>query len=130
MGRETRHQLQALIPDDVRNWCTPEPKLAFGKAYQPAMKLFAGCEIVPNGGRWRPATGWAPENQRPWRNSDDAICRGSPKRAPIQDRQLARHVLTKGEPQGIDRLRIYSSKGSRLTRRIPDSDSGSPSLLL
>jgi nucleotide-binding universal stress UspA family protein len=38
---ETRHQLEALIPDDVRNWCTPEPKLAFGKAYQQILGLAA-----------------------------------------------------------------------------------------
>ena len=38
---ETRHQLEALIPDDVRNWCTPEPTLAFGKAYQQILRLAA-----------------------------------------------------------------------------------------
>jgi nucleotide-binding universal stress UspA family protein len=36
---ETRQELEALIPDDVRNWCTPEPKLAFGKAYQQILSL-------------------------------------------------------------------------------------------
>ena len=29
---DARRQLAALIPDDVRNWCRPESKLAFGKA--------------------------------------------------------------------------------------------------
>jgi len=38
---ETRHQLEALIPDDARNWCTPEPKLAFGKAYQQILSVAA-----------------------------------------------------------------------------------------
>ena len=38
---ETRHQLEALIPDDVRNWCTPEPTLAFGKAYQQILRVAA-----------------------------------------------------------------------------------------
>jgi len=38
---ETRQQLEALIPDDVRNWCTPEPKLAFGKAYQQILSVAA-----------------------------------------------------------------------------------------
>jgi nucleotide-binding universal stress UspA family protein len=38
---ETRHQLEALIPDDVRNWCTPEPRLAFGKAYQQILSVAA-----------------------------------------------------------------------------------------
>ena len=36
---ETRQRLDALIPDEVRNWCTPEPKLAFGKAYQQILSV-------------------------------------------------------------------------------------------
>jgi nucleotide-binding universal stress UspA family protein len=36
---ETRHQLEVLIPDDVRTWCTPEPTLAFGKAYQQILSV-------------------------------------------------------------------------------------------
>ena len=36
---ETSQRLEALIPDEVRNWCTPEPKLAFGKAYQQILSL-------------------------------------------------------------------------------------------
>jgi nucleotide-binding universal stress UspA family protein len=31
---ETRQQLDALISDEVRQWCSPQPALAFGKAYQ------------------------------------------------------------------------------------------------
>ena len=42
---ETRHQLQALISDDVRNWCTPEPKLAFGKAYQQILSVAAAEHV-------------------------------------------------------------------------------------
>jgi len=38
---ETRHQLEALIPADVRSWCTPEPQLAFGKAYQQILSVAA-----------------------------------------------------------------------------------------
>jgi universal stress protein A len=36
---ETRQQLEAVIPDDVRNWCTPEPKLAFGKALEQILDI-------------------------------------------------------------------------------------------
>ena len=35
---ETKQKLKALIPDEVRNWCTPEPVLAFGKAYQEILR--------------------------------------------------------------------------------------------
>ena len=38
---ERRHQLDVLIPDDARNWCTPEPTLAFGKAYQQILRVAA-----------------------------------------------------------------------------------------
>jgi nucleotide-binding universal stress UspA family protein len=31
---DARRRLEALVTDDVRNWCRPEPVLAFGKAYQ------------------------------------------------------------------------------------------------
>lgn len=31
---ETRQQLEGLIPDDVRNWCAPEPVLRYGKPYR------------------------------------------------------------------------------------------------
>jgi nucleotide-binding universal stress UspA family protein len=36
---DTRHQLDGLIPDEVRNWCTPAPMLAFGKAYQQILRV-------------------------------------------------------------------------------------------
>jgi nucleotide-binding universal stress UspA family protein len=39
--RETCDQLEALIPDDVRDWCTPEPTLVSGKAYQQILSLAA-----------------------------------------------------------------------------------------
>jgi nucleotide-binding universal stress UspA family protein len=42
---ETKRQLEALIPDDVRNWCTPEPQVAFGKAYQQILSLAAGEHV-------------------------------------------------------------------------------------
>jgi len=42
---ETRQQLAALIPDDVRNWCTPESKLGFGKAYQQILGLAATDQV-------------------------------------------------------------------------------------
>ena len=38
---DTRQRLDALIPQDVRTWCTPEPILAYGKAYQQILKLAA-----------------------------------------------------------------------------------------
>ncbi len=42
---ETKQRLEALIPDDVRNWCTPDPKLAFGKAYQQILSLAASEHV-------------------------------------------------------------------------------------
>ena len=36
---ETRQKLEGLIPPQVRNWCAPESKLAFGKAYQQILHL-------------------------------------------------------------------------------------------
>ena len=42
---ETIRQLKALIPDDVRNRYRPEPKLAFGKAYQQILTLAAGEHV-------------------------------------------------------------------------------------
>jgi nucleotide-binding universal stress UspA family protein len=42
---ETRHQLEVLIPDDVRTWCTPEPTLAFGKAYQQILSVAATTHV-------------------------------------------------------------------------------------
>jgi nucleotide-binding universal stress UspA family protein len=36
---ETREKLDGLIPAEVRNWCAPESKLAFGKAYQQILHL-------------------------------------------------------------------------------------------
>lgn len=38
---EARQKLDALIPQEVRNWCTPEPRLAMGKAYQEILKVAA-----------------------------------------------------------------------------------------
>lgn len=34
-----RHRLSALIPDDARNWCAPEPKLRYGKPYREILAL-------------------------------------------------------------------------------------------
>ncbi len=42
---EKRHQLEGLIPADVRDWCAPEPKLAFGKAYQQILNLAASEQV-------------------------------------------------------------------------------------
>ena len=42
---ETRRQLEALMPDEVRNWCTPEPRLASGKAYQQILSLAASEHV-------------------------------------------------------------------------------------
>ena len=42
---EARHQLEDLIPADVRNWCAPDPKLAFGKAYQQILSLAASEQV-------------------------------------------------------------------------------------
>lgn len=42
---ETRQRLEALISDDVRNWCMPESKLAFGKAYQQILSLAASEQV-------------------------------------------------------------------------------------
>ena len=42
---ETTRQLKALISDDVRKWCTPEPKLAFGKAYQQILSVAASEHV-------------------------------------------------------------------------------------
>lgn len=36
---DTRRRLAALIPEDVSNWCAPESRLAFGKAYQQIVTL-------------------------------------------------------------------------------------------
>jgi nucleotide-binding universal stress UspA family protein len=36
---ETREHLERLIPTDARNWCAPETRLAFGKAYQQILGL-------------------------------------------------------------------------------------------
>jgi len=44
---ETMRQLQGLIPAEVRNWCAPEPKLAFGKAYQQIPSLAASEQVDP-----------------------------------------------------------------------------------
>lgn len=38
---DARQRLDALIPQDVRTWCTPESRLAYGKAYQQILKLAA-----------------------------------------------------------------------------------------
>jgi nucleotide-binding universal stress UspA family protein len=42
---ETRHRLEALIPDDVRNWCQPETRMAFGKVYEQILNLTAGEHV-------------------------------------------------------------------------------------
>jgi nucleotide-binding universal stress UspA family protein len=42
---ETRQQLEDLIPAEVRNWCTPETRLAFGKPYQQILNLVASDQI-------------------------------------------------------------------------------------
>lgn len=34
MEKRARHQLETLVPADVRNWCAPEPKLRYGKPYR------------------------------------------------------------------------------------------------
>ncbi len=31
---QARHRLDALIPEDARNWCAPEPTLRYGKPYR------------------------------------------------------------------------------------------------
>ena len=36
---ETRRKLEALIPDDVRNWCAPEARLGYGKPYQQILRV-------------------------------------------------------------------------------------------
>jgi nucleotide-binding universal stress UspA family protein len=38
-----RRRLEALVTDDVRSWCRPEPVLAFGKAYQ---QILNAAEIM------------------------------------------------------------------------------------
>jgi nucleotide-binding universal stress UspA family protein len=42
---ETREKLEGLIPAEVRNWCTPASKLAFGKAYQQILNLAANEQV-------------------------------------------------------------------------------------
>lgn len=54
---ETRHRLESLIPADARNWCVPEPKLAFGKAYQQILSLATSeqADLIVMGVRGRNA---------------------------------------------------------------------------
>ena len=42
---ETQQKLEGLIPAEVRNWCTPASKLAFGKAYQQILQLAANEQV-------------------------------------------------------------------------------------
>jgi nucleotide-binding universal stress UspA family protein len=42
---DTRQQLEALIPADVRNWCVPDTRLAFGKAYERILSLATSDEV-------------------------------------------------------------------------------------
>jgi len=42
---EKRLQLEGLIPANVRNWCAPESKLAFGRAYQEILNLAASEQV-------------------------------------------------------------------------------------
>jgi nucleotide-binding universal stress UspA family protein len=42
---ETRQRLAALIADDVRNWCEPRARLAFGKAYQQILSVAEAEEV-------------------------------------------------------------------------------------
>jgi nucleotide-binding universal stress UspA family protein len=37
--RQTRQRLEALISDDVRNWCAPEPMLRYGKPYRQVLTV-------------------------------------------------------------------------------------------
>ena len=37
-ARVTR-QLDELIPGDARNWCAPEPRLAYGKPYRQILRI-------------------------------------------------------------------------------------------
>jgi len=52
---DTRHQLDALISDEARNWCTPEPMLACGKAYQQILRVAASehADLIVMGVRGR-----------------------------------------------------------------------------
>jgi len=54
---ETRHHLESLIPADARNWCVPEPKLAFGKAYQQILSVATSeqADLIVMGVRGRNA---------------------------------------------------------------------------
>jgi nucleotide-binding universal stress UspA family protein len=42
---ETRQKLEGLIPADARNWCTPESKMTFGKAYYQILHLAANEQV-------------------------------------------------------------------------------------
>jgi nucleotide-binding universal stress UspA family protein len=45
---ETRQKLNALISDEVRQWCAPEPRLVFGKAHERILDVAAreGADLI------------------------------------------------------------------------------------
>jgi nucleotide-binding universal stress UspA family protein len=44
-GAETRQRLEDLIPEDVRNWCEPNPRLEYGKVYEQILRLAATGQV-------------------------------------------------------------------------------------
>jgi nucleotide-binding universal stress UspA family protein len=39
MEKRARHQLEALVPVNVQNWCVPEPQVRHGKPYREILAL-------------------------------------------------------------------------------------------
>ena len=55
VAREARRQLEALVPDEARNWCEPDLRISCGKPYREILRIAAeeGSDLIVLGAHGR-----------------------------------------------------------------------------